>query len=293
MRVTNNMLRQVALSDMTRMQSELTRLTQQVVSGKKVDRPSDDPVSTSSILGSSSSIRAVQQYQRNLASADTRLRVEESVLDQITDTVQRARELSVSQATATASADSRLTVQKEVDELREFVRSLGNTRLGDAYLFGGEWAQSQPFPDLTGPDPLRPPTGEFQIEVGANQKAYTNHSGQAIFVDTGLMAELEALSTALGSNDFDGIRQATSRLDAVDSEIQTLVGDVGARSRRIEVASANLEALELNLRTFRSDLQDVEMEEAITELVSRQTSFEAALAANARLFSTSLNDYLR
>jgi flagellar hook-associated protein 3 FlgL len=287
------MLRQMALSDMTRTQTELTRLTQQVVSGKKVVRPSDDPVATSSILSSSSGIRAIQQYQRNLASADTRLRLEENVLDQITDTVARARELAVTQGSATASPETRLTVQAEVDELREFVRSLGNTRLGDAYLFGGEWSQTKPFPDLTGPDPARMPQGEFSVEVGAGQTALTNHSGQAIFVDTGLMDELEALSTALGANDVEGIRQAAGQLDGVDGEIQTLLGEVGARGRRLEVATANLEALELNLRTFRSDLQDVELEEAITDLVARQSSFEAALAANARLFSTSLNDYLR
>jgi flagellar hook-associated protein 3 FlgL len=287
------MLRQMAMSNMTRTQAELTRLTEQVVSGKKVRRPSDDPVSTSSILTTSSGIRAVQQYQRNLAAADTRLRLEESVLEQVTDTVQRARELAVSQGSDTATAQTRQAVKAEVDELREFVRTLGNTRLGNSYLFGGEWAQTEPFPDLSGPDPARPPEGEFAIEVGSGQTALTNHSGQRVFVDTGLMAELEALSNALDANDAEAIRESAGRLYDVDSEIQTLVGDVGARSRRLEVATANLEALELNLRTFRSDLEDVELEEAITDLVSRQSSFEAALAANARLFSTSLNDYLR
>lgn len=57
-------------------------------------------------------------------------------------------------------------------------------------------------------------------------------------------------------------------------------------------AWANVEALEFNLKTLRSDLAEVDLEEALTDLVSRQTTLQAAMAAASRMLSTTLADYL-
>ena len=66
-------------------------------------------------------------------------------------------------------------------------------------------------------------------------------------------------------------------LDALYSATQTLIGDVGARMNQLEVTGANLNALEITLTTFRSDLHEIDFEEAVTELVGRQTAFQAAM----------------
>ena len=53
------------------------------------------------------------------------------------------------------------------------------------------------------------------------------------------------------------------------------------------------DSLEVTLKTFRSGLADTDMAEAITELVNRQGSLEAAMLANSNILNITLTDYLR
>ncbi len=75
--------------------------------------------------------------------------------------------------------------------------------------------------------------------------------------------------------------------------MQDVLGETGARSRQLEMAGANVDTLETSLRTLRADLGEVDMEQAISQLISRQTAYQAALMSTSRLMSTTLTDYLR
>ena len=62
---------------------------------------------------------------------------------------------------------------------------------------------------------------------------------------------------------------------------------------RLDVAVNNLDSLEVTLQTFRSDLADADLAEAVTELVNRQGTLEAAMVANSRILNMTLANYLR
>jgi flagellar hook-associated protein 3 FlgL len=104
---------------------------------------------------------------------------------------------------------------------------------------------------------------------------------------------LNDLSTALGANDQTGIQTALSALDGAHDAVQNLIGDVGARSSQLEVTTSNLVALDAQLRTFKGALEDADMEKAVTELVARQNTYQAAMLATSRVMSLNLADYLR
>jgi flagellar hook-associated protein 3 FlgL len=72
-----------------------------------------------------------------------------------------------------------------------------------------------------------------------------------------------------------------------------LLGDVGAVARQLEIATANTDALDNALQTFTSDLRDVDLEKAATELITRQTAYQSALLATSRIIGLSLADYIR
>lgn len=237
-------------------------------------------------------LKAIEQYQRNLSSGLTRLASEDTVLQGLTNQLIRAKELGLGQIGGTASAQTRATVKEEVDGILESVMSLGNTQVEGSYLFGGLRPDQRPFPPA-GPDPLNPPVGDRAVEGDAGQLLKTNHSGQELFVDSGVLAALQSLSDALAAGDGVEIGAAVDDVDVAFANVQRLTGELGARYNRIESARENLSALEVNLQTFRSDLQDVELEEAVTQLVSRQVAYEAALAANSRILNLTLTNYLR
>jgi flagellar hook-associated protein 3 FlgL len=75
--------------------------------------------------------------------------------------------------------------------------------------------------------------------------------------------------------------------------MQVMLGEVGAQTAQLEIADANLGALDTSLRAFKSNLQDADLEKAVTELVSRQTVYQAAMLSTSRIMGMSLADYLR
>lgn len=300
MRITNNITTQNALRTMQRGQQEIAAASSRVYSGLRFERASEDPTAAAQVMRASGSLRALVQYRRNMDAATARTSAEEVVLDQLDSVLARARELGVSQATATADADTRLVVKAEVDQLLRFAVSLGNTKSGEAYLFGGSQGMVTPF-GIVDTDPANidftttSPTGERQIEISAGQLLSTNHDGTQVFGtdSSGPLAALRELSRALGANDQDAIGAASDGLRSAAGEVQSLIGDVGARMNQLEVTGANLNALEITLQTFRSDTQEIDFEKAVTELVGRQTAFQAAMLATSRVMGMNLTDYLR
>ena len=293
MRVTNNLLFQQALKGTQNTLSQINEQNRVISSGLRVEKPSDDPTSVGEIMRSSSGIRALEQYRRNLNTADSRLSVEDGVLEKITGALTRAKELAISQGgSGTSSAATRKVTQKEIDGIRDFIIELGNTQHSGSYLFGGQYADSRPFSGA-GIDPTRPPSGTIEVEGGAGVHYAANHDGTELLVDTGILDALENLSTGLNNDSDTEIHSAIAELDEAFDGIQELVGELGSRMTQVDNALTNLDALEVNLMTFRSELQDADLEEAITELMNRQISYQAAMMANSRILNNTLSDYLR
>ncbi len=292
LRVTNSLLYSRALDNTRNTLSEIERHQRSIASGLRVEKPSDDPKSLGEIMRSDSGLRALEQYKQNLSTGQSRLTLEEGVLEQVTNALTRAKELGVAQAGSTASAQTRQVAKEELEGIKDFVTTLGNTKFSGSFIFGGQYADTRPFSG-SGIDPLKPPSGTYQVEGGAGAFYATNHSGQEIFVDTGVLDALDNMIQGLDTNSPTDIQAALTDLDSAFNGIQEVGGELGARMTQVETALSNLDALKVNLQTFRSDLADTEMEEAISQLVSRQVTYEAAMMTNARILQTSLTDYLR
>src|SRR5690606_3850048 len=139
--------------------------------------------------------------------------------------------------------------------------------------------------------PPRDATGG-QIEIGNLSLIETQHDGDTVFLQSGVLDSLRELADALGANDPGAIAGAIAPLENAFSAVQSLLAEVGARQNALDMAETNLEAWDVQLKTFRSDLSDVELEDALTRLIHQQTAYQAALAANARILQASLTDYL-
>lgn len=301
MRITNNITTQNALRTMQRGQREIAAANDRVTTGLRFQTASEDPTAAAQVMRTSGSLRALEQYRRNIDAATARVASEEGVLDQLGDILSRARELGMSQATSTADASTRQVAKAEVDELLRFAISLANTRSGEAYLFGGSHASVPPFAvDESDPGGVlafttTDPSGDLKIEISSGQLLNTSHDGTQVFgtLTDGPLAALRDLSAALATDDQEAIGNASSGLRTAFDSVQMLVGDVGAWMNQLEMTGSNLKALKVTLETFRSDVQEVDFEQAVTELVGRQTAFQAAMMATSRVMGMNLTDYIR
>ena len=95
LRVSNSVLYGRALGHTQQALKEIAHYQQVISSGLRVEKPSDDPTAVTGIMRSSSGLRALEEYKENLASASSRLAVENDVLDQLTNVLTRAKELGI------------------------------------------------------------------------------------------------------------------------------------------------------------------------------------------------------
>ena len=171
---------QTAMSGINKIQGELS-------SGKKVERPSDDPVvyAKATLVDAQKSVNT--QLNRNLASIKTLGGMYESTFNNVNDLLTQAKQLALQYSDDTISPADRKTGAQAVENIIEQLVTLGNTKLSNTYIFGGTRANQAPY-DLN-PDysvnykvPLggRQPIDAYvdQAELGT-----TGFSGQELFYD--------------------------------------------------------------------------------------------------------------
>jgi flagellar hook-associated protein 3 FlgL len=293
MRITNNVISRNALAGLQMNLRQVDEAQRRATTGLRVETASDDPAASTSIMGSASSLRAIEQYKRNINSASARLDNEETVLTSVSQILERAKELGMAQGNSTASPQTRAVAKAEVDQLLAQAVQLGNTQHEGEYLFGGDQSTTVPFTSNATPFAVTPPTGTRRTEISSALTVRSNHNGTEVFLTTGVLQSLSDLSTALGANDTTGILNSLSSIDSAHQGVQVLTGETGAASSQLEVATSNLDALRTSLTAFKSNLQDADLEKAVTELVARQTAYQSAMLATSRVMGLNLAEYLR
>jgi len=293
-RVTTSIIQSNAIAAMQQSLQAMAQSQAQVSTGQKFTSFADDPAAQSTVMQDSSALRALTQYQRNVSDATSRANMEDSVLNQLGTTLDRAKQIAIQQGTATATASTRASAKAEVDSLINSVVSLGNTQYAGSYLFGGDNTTAAP---LTNSPPFystpAAPSGTHTTQIAAGQLFKSNHNASEIFLDTNVLSSLKALSDALGSNDQTGIGNAVGTITTASQNVQVIVGDLGARENQLQVTSSNLAALSTNLKTFQSSLSQVDQAQAITDLVTRQTAYQSAMMATSKVLGLTLANYLR
>ena len=301
MRITNNMVVFQQLKGTQANMAALAKAQEQLTLGKRITQASDDPTASINVMSAGSSLRALEQYKTNVQRASSRVATEDSVLSQVGDLLARVKELGIAQGTATANDSTRQVANAEVNQIFQQLISLGNTKFGNEYLFGGEQSTTTPFTATGSGATLAysttSPAGSRTVEIGDGQTFQATSDGSEIFLDTGVLDAVRELSLSLDPSSpaygQNGIQSALTKLDSAMNAVQTMVGDVGARANTLDSAQQNLDALKVNITTFKSNLEDVDLEKAMTELTSRQLAYQAALVATSKVNSLNLTDYLR
>lgn len=137
MRVTNTMLIKDMLWNANNNMVQMSNYQTQMSSGKKIQRPSDDPVGTTMVLKYKTDIREAAQYQKNIDDSLGWLEVSESALTNLKDVLQRARELAVQAANGTNTTEDRQKIQLEIEQLKQEVIAAGNATNAGRYIFTG------------------------------------------------------------------------------------------------------------------------------------------------------------
>ena len=145
MRVSETMKFRTMTDNLFKVQNSYNELMEKMASQKTINRPSDDPLGMSRILTYRKSQASAKQYSENIDSSKAWITMTESKLTGANDLLVRAKEIALSQTTATASAETREIAAVEVQQIIEQMRTLANSQYGDRYLFSGTKVDEAPF----------------------------------------------------------------------------------------------------------------------------------------------------
>ncbi len=144
-RITQSMLFSRAQTDIQRGLFRYSQLQQEIATGRRINRPSDDPAAALRILPLRSDLRDLEQLSGNASLARETLDTSAASLEDASTLMQRVRELTTQAANGTLSASDRQSIGAEVDQLLSQLVGIGNSRRGDRYLFGGTENGEAPF----------------------------------------------------------------------------------------------------------------------------------------------------
>jgi flagellar hook-associated protein 3 FlgL len=295
MRITDSMVAQAQILSMQTNLQAVNTAQEQLSSGMLYQSASDNPLATTQIMSTSDQLAAVAQYQMNVSTAQSKVTAEDTALQSVSNILSNAQQVAESVDTAGTSAASTAAAQAQVEgDFNEAV-SIASQTFGDGYLFGGDQSTTVPFTSTgTGASlnyTASTASGSPSVAIGPGQVLAPVHDGNTVFVASGVLDSLKNLAVNLSTGSGNVSNDITS-LNSAFSNVQTLIGDNGARGQRLQTASSNLDALSTNLQTFQSGLQDVNVATATTNLAQAQTAYQAALLATSKVMGMSLANYL-
>lgn len=291
MRVTQSMLSSNMLRNLSSSYNKMGTLQEQITTGKKITRPSQDPVVAIKGIGYRTDLGKVEQYQRNLGEVHNWLDSSDDTLDKVGLALQRVQELVIDAANDTKTSEDRKKIQAEITQIRKQVQDLGNTKVGEKYIFSGTKTLS-PLHDGTNFESATGVNSPVNIEVFDGVEIKVNTNGIGIFdeIDT-MIADIE---TTLGDGSTGTV--IGNYLGEINDKQNVLLGaraDIGARQNRADMMENRLGNKEVIVTKQLSNNEDIDYEKAITEMISQESIHRATLSVGARIIQPSLMDFLR
>ncbi|MES9855302.1 MAG: flagellar hook-associated protein FlgL [Sedimenticola sp.] len=300
LRVSTGQIYQQGLDSMLKGQVKMSRSQEQITTGRRILRPSDDPSGTTQVLQLSRAVSTVEQYQKNADRVQQRLEHVDNTLGGITSLLQRVNELALQGSSGTYAGTMRGMIAVEVRDLLTSVVALANTTdSAGEYLFSGYQGAVEPFSFSAGSYTFNGDMGLREIRISADRTLADSVSGFHTFID---------VPTAAGGvrDIFSTIDQIADALEA-DASPGTLVGDIGQIISRLgesrASAGSKLRAIDeqrdlnegfiLTLESNRSKIEDVDLAEAITNFNKEKVALEAAQASFSQMQGLLLFNFLR
>lgn len=233
--INTNITALIGQNNLSTSQSMLAKAQERLSSGLRINSAADDAAGQAIANRMSAQITGMSQAQRNANDGISLTQTMEGGLNQISDNLQRIRELAVQAANDTNSAEDRASIQLEINErVEEIDRVAGATTFNGTDLLNG--------------------AATLNIQVGANTTADVDD----ISVET-----VDATATTLGVSalDVSSFTAAQAAIDSVDTALQDIDDNratLGATLNRFDSVIENLSTNITNLTEARSRIEDAD-----------------------------------
>ena len=330
MRITSGMMKNNYLNGMTTNLNNMQTLNKQLTSGKEISRPSDNPYKVARSMQLNTDINTNKQYNENIKDTINWLNTTDTALGQVTNVIQRVRELMVSSGNASYGSNEQKAISDEINQRIEEVAQILNSNFDGKYVFGGTKTSSKPlgsdidgitgntylyFVDKSGnkldledtstytKNQLEMLGTKMNIEISQGVEMEYNVTAKEVLIcknDNGKQVNLMNLlsnitSNLKSSNSSDRVKVVGENLADIDSVVSNLLklrAEVGAKLNRMDSAQTKNEDENNNMTDILSKTEDIDFTEKTIEFTIAQTVYQASLQICAQVLPKSLLDYL-
>lgn len=310
MRVTDGMIFDILLKYDRLRSSQLKRSTEELSSGKAILKPSDNPVDFARSLRFQRFIEGVKRFNRNIDLTDNVLKTAETSMTSAINILQEAR-VKIIQVlnTGVLNGEDAKVLADYFKSVASYVVNMGNTKVGDSYIFGGVKSQSSPFSSNgtyngEAVETTVPVANGVEINTTFNGADYfgVNKVSNRITV----VEVLNRIADILDSGDLNRLHTDTVQVDLGDgvqnlklldafdkglSQIEAYRSILGTQERVVEDIKSQNDAIAVHFKELKSKIEDADYAGAIAEYEKAKTAYQALLAAISQTQSLSLLNF--
>jgi flagellar hook-associated protein 3 FlgL len=210
MRISTGQLYDRSIRAVLDNQDDLSDVQQQLSTGKKLLRPSDDPVGSAQVIRLTEEIDLIAQYNKNNNLLTNSVEQEETILGNVTDNIQRARQLMIQAGNGILDVDDRKAIAIEIGQIRDQIFDAMNSQSANGeYIFAGYQSATPAFSYTAGASgnkyAFEGDEGLNEIRISNTFSLAMNNSGQTVFED--VYARLDSQITS-----SSGVASASTRI---------------------------------------------------------------------------------
>src|SRR5699024_9497170 len=181
MRVTQGMISNSMLRNLSSSYSKMNTYLDQLSTGKKINLPSDDPVIAMKGINFRREVASVEQFKRNTNEVHNWMDNSDASLDKATQALQKLRELAIQASNDTYDSEERKNMMEEAEQLKEHLIDIGNTKVNGNYIFNGVKTDVKPIIYENGEIEIEHDNGKVMIEVAKGTDLQANVNPEKVF----------------------------------------------------------------------------------------------------------------
>ena len=304
MRVTNNTMIHSIVRYLTRQNEALFDRQNIIASGKKINKPSDDPLGMGRVLDYRQTIASIEQYQANIQRGKTRLDVVEVNLDLVDDLLEVVRAIAQDETGGTTA--SRQRAAESLKDLYDQILDQANSKFNDNYLFSGYQTKTAPFSrDDTQATTFDQFTityngdaGDMQFIVADNTTITMQADGQPIFHDAAsgginIFDVMRDLIVGLENDDTAAISIQSGLLEQGETQIQDIRSANAPILYQLQTTENHWEHYKPKIEDLLGTEENADITRAVVELQSLELAYQSTLATAARILQPGLISFLQ
>lgn len=289
MRVTDAMIQDQIIKSLANSQERLFTVQQQISSTKEVTTSSDNP--TRFDRASRFKTLAVKNalYLENIEDGLGWNQTGTQALDTLYEALLQVKEEAL-RARSDTDIINRPRSADTVEAMLEEMLLMGNIKFMGKYLFGGTITKDTPPFSFDG----------TTVTYNGNDKAISRKVAEDTFLSINTVGSefsdvfdaALALRDALAANDGPAMDVAIAQIDAAADNFLNAISRGGSQQRKLELTRANLETASINIQSYISQAEDVDLMDAILRFNAQELGFRAALESSTRIMNISILNFI-